>query len=663
MARFLVNRGGGRVPEGPFEEQQIIRLIAAGKIKAGYVCEEGNQRFFPIDKHPPFGEALAKAGVLPALPPIVPLKPKLGKASSNRGTLLGALMAFFGLAIGAVAIGTYTMFSTGGTPAHAALPNDTELLFEIPDVPRFAGDLAQVRALDAPSLVSKQFLGDLATELSSTFGVSKTQASALIASASSLGLGARKLASKPEGGVVLTFSTGATVNTFLRSKRFKYTGLVSKNGRKYELSAALPEASADAGAMHRTLAGLNVGTHQNALVWFEVSKVLYLGSPSFAEDVARSLSLDAPSLDGDPKFQASKHDFTDKADAIVYLDGGRLPALSDPHLKSILDGYVGKSEPAAASVRLVPAGAVAHVVLRLGAPDNAGTPPPELPVAQPLTVMDQLPSETFAYVASVTKTRLSGAELRQLLLAQVAKTDPDTAARVTAALTQLEQQLHTHFDDVLGSLGDQAAVALLAPSDYRLTLAQPAKIASDFALVYLQALKDEAPARALLGALKEHFAATLGQAQIHEDPSGYDVTLGDNLLGVSLQLHFVKGYLCLAVGHTSLVERSLRALSSGESTLGEEAAHKAARAALPGTAQVFAWVDAGRVLSVVLQNPLLSPRVTDIGFDGAHIHWTGPDRVTTALAVSAELQKGVYTYRADTLNLPAIAGFFAAAGL
>jgi len=43
--------------------------------------------------------------------------------------------------------------------------------------------------------------------------------------------------------------------------------------------------------------------------------------------------------------------------------------------------------------------------------------------------MDQLPSETFAYVAWVTKTRLSGAELHQLLLAQVAKTDPETAAR------------------------------------------------------------------------------------------------------------------------------------------------------------------------------------------------------------------------------------------
>jgi hypothetical protein len=665
MARFFVNRGGGRVPEGPFEEQQLIRLILAGKVRSGHVCEEGVQRFFPIETHAPFAQALAQAGVaLPATPAPVPRMPKPAQASSSRGTLMGAILAFFGLAIGAVAIGTYTMFSTGGTPAHAALPDDTELLFEIPSLQRLLGDLGTVRALDSEKFVAKQLLDDLATDLSSTFGVSKTQASALIRAASSLGVGARKLASAPEGGVVLTFSTGTPVNTFLQSKRFKYIGLVSRNGRKYQLAAAPPESAVNTDAMHRTLSRLKLDPNQTALVWFETSKVLYVGSPSFAEGVARSLSLDAPSLDGNPKFQAAKHDFTDKADAIVYSDVGLLPVAFDPRLKSVFDGYFEKAEPATASLALVPAGLVAHVVARFAATAPVGAPPPVLlPAAQPLAVIDRLPSETFAYVAAVTKTQLSGAELRQLLLAQLAKSDPNSAGRVTAELTQLEQQLHTHLDDVLGSLGDQTALALLAPADYSLTLAQPAQIAANFAVLYVQALKDEAPARALLGELEQRFGASFGQAQIHEDPSGYDVTLNDNPLGVSLQLRFIKGYLCLAVGQTPLVVRSLRALSSGESTLGADPAHKAARAALPSTAQVFAWVDAGRVLSAVLHNPLLSARVHDVGLDYAGIHWTGPERVTTALALSAELQKGVYSFRADTLNLPAFAGAFAASGL
>jgi hypothetical protein len=40
------------------------------------------------------------------------------------------------------------------------------------------------------------------------------------------------------------------------------------------------------------------------------------------------------------------------------------------------------------------------------------------------------------------------------------------------------------------------------------------------------------------------------------------------------------------------------------------------------------------------------------------IRWTGPERVTAAIALSAELRDGAYTYRADTLNLPAFAGLF-----
>ena len=611
MARFFVNRGGGRVPEGPFEEQQIIRLILAGKIRSGHACEEGHLRFTRLESHPQFAQALAQAGVAVDTAPSQ-RKATGAKAASSRGTLLGALMAIFGLAIAAAALGSYIMFNTGGMPVHAALPNDTELLFEVASVQHFVEDLSAVRVLDADKLASKQLLSDVATALGATFAVSSAQANALVLAASSLGVGARKLGSSPEGGVVLTFSSGTPVNGFLQSKRFTYTGLVSSNGRKYRLAAAPAEPASDETPL-RTLLGLKLDPQQTALVWFETSNVLFIGSPSFAEGVARALSLDAPSLDRSPKFQAAQREFADKAaDAVVYFDPAQLPS-DAMRVKSILDGYVGKAEPVTASLRLGPsAGLVAHIVARFTAPVGAGAPPlPALPAPEPLTVIDRLPSETFAYVASVTKTQLSGSELRRLLLEQLAKSDPDTAKHVTLALLQLEEQLQTHFDDVLGSIGDQGALAVLAPADYSLTLAQPQQVAADFAVVYLQALKDEAPARALLGQLEQHFGALVDKAQIHEDPDGYAVVPNGDRLGVSLQLHFVKGYLCLAVGSTPLAARSLRALSTGEGLLSADPAHQAARKALPSSAQVFAWVDAGRIANTVLTNPLLAPRMHD----------------------------------------------------
>ncbi|HEY3665710.1 MAG TPA: hypothetical protein VGL19_06920, partial [Polyangiaceae bacterium] len=542
------------------------------------------------------------------------------------------------LAIAAVGIGTYTMFSTGGTPAHAALPTDTELLFEIPSVHHFADDLSNVRALDASQLVSKQLLSDAAFDLSTTFGVSKTQANALIIAASSLGVGARKLASAPEGGLVLTFSTGTPVNTFLQAKRFSYIGLVSSNGRKYRLTEAPAPPTANADAMSRTLAGLKLDPTQIALVWFETSKVLYVGSPSFALDVARTLSLDAPSLDANAQFQTAKRDFADKSDAILYLDPGHLAALGDARLKAVLGSYLDRPAPISGSFSLLPVGLVAHAVARFSpAPAASAQPPSAVPAPEPLTVAERLPSETFAYAAAVTKTSLSGAELQQLLLEQLGKSDPDTAKEVTAELTQWEQRLQLHLTDLLGSVGDQAAVALLAPKDYSLSLGRPAQMAANFSLVYLQALKDEAPARAQLAQLEQHFGALTDQARIHADEGGFSVVPSDDTWGVSLQAHVVQGYLCLAVGRTLLVERSLHALTAAENTLAADPAYKAARAALPKKAHLISWIDAGRVLNAVAENPLLAPRLHDLGLDRAGLRRVGPERVTAALAVTLEL--------------------------
>jgi hypothetical protein len=659
--RFFVNRGGGRAPEGPFEEDQIIRLILAGKLSAGYICQEGKQRFVVLDSHLPFAHALERAGV-PATPNTLAARKKAEAAaahpvqtrpSERRGLLLAALLAFFGLALAAVAIGTYVMFSNGGMPVHAAVPNDTELLFEVVSLRDTVRDLGWVRALDTKQLAESRLLDAAANDLSSSFGVTKSRANTLLLAASSIGVAARKLTSMPEGGVLLTFTSATPVNALFATKHFSYTGLVSSNGRKYKLSADVP--AGPGGASLRALAGLQLDTARSVLVWFETSKVLFVGSPSFGEDVARALSLDSPSLALNPSFQKAQHDFTDKADAVAYFDVAQLVSIGDWRLNALYGSR--KAKPAAVSLKLVPAGVVAHVVQRSSNPvPGSGPAAPLLAPAQPLRVMDRLPSETFAYIAGVTKTRLSGPELRQALLHFMANSSPAAAERATIALQQLEQQLHLSFDQVLGSVGDQAALGLLAPADYAISLGGASEMASHFAAVYVQALKDEAPARALLAQLAAQLGSVTDQVQAHAEVDGLSLLPSDARLGVSGQIRIFKGYLCVALGSPALVERGLHAVSTGEGTLANEPAQRAARGALPVAAQALAWLDAGRVVSTVLQNPLLSARVQDLGLDRGGIHWTGPDRVTVALAFSEEYQNGVYTDRVDALNLPAFAG-------
>ena len=648
MAKYFVNRGGGRVPEGPFEEQQIVRLILAGKLKAGHVCEDGLQRFTPLEDHPMFKQALAQAGITPAPEGLAArARPAAGQQKgTNRGMLFGAVLAFFGLAIGAVAIGSYVMFNTGGMPAHAAMPGDTELLFEITSMRGAVGNLSTVRGLDSKKLA---LLDDTANALSASFGVTKAKTSALMLAASSLGVGMRKLASAPEGGVVLTFSTATPVNAFLNSKRFTYYGLVSTNGRKYKIAAAAPDVGTS-NATTKILSDLKLDDPRTLLVWFETSKLLFVGSAGFANDVARALSLDAPSLELNAKFKSAQHDWLGKPDAVAYLDPAQLTA--DPQLTAAYAGAFKKAEPASASFTLVPAGLLTHLVARFDAKDTpADAKPPAVP-ALALTITDRLPSETFAYVAATTKTGLSGAELRRAMLTQIQQGDPAVAARVTAELAHAEAELHVSFDQLLGSIGDQGALALLAPPDYSIELAGPYQAAARFAVVYVQALQDEAPGRALFAQLKTQFEQGHGPALIHEEADGYSATPTDNALDVSMQLRFSKGYLYLSAGNSALVERSLRAFSSAESTLATEPAHRAARAALPSSAQAVAWVDLGRIVNTVQQNPLLSPRLHDLGLDHDVFRWTGPDRLTTALALRGDLHNGTYTYRVDVLNLP-----------
>jgi hypothetical protein len=654
MAKFYVNRGGGRVPEGPFEEQQIVRLILAGKLRSGHVSEVGSQRFFPIESHPRFARALAEAGTAPVV--VVPLQVKRpGTKNASRGLLLGAVLSIFGLALAAVAIGSYVMFSNGGMPARGAVPQDVELFFEVTSVPQTLAHLRNVRTLDADKLAGKRLLGDAAADLSSSFGISEAKADALILAATSVGIAGRKLSSAPEGGLFLTFSNASPMNTLLASKRFKYVALVARNGRKYQLSAEAPEPNANPSATRRTLAGLSLGTPATALFWFETSKVLFVGSQSFAESVARVLSLDVPSLQLSPAFQAAQRDVSGTPDAIGYLDPKKLTAVSDPRLTTLL-GYAHGSGPVSASFLLMPAGLLTRFtghIAGAAASQGALTTP-----ALALSLSDRLPAETFAYATAVSKTLLSGAELQKLMLEQIASADPERADDVRAGIALIEQRLHVNFTELLSSIGDEGAVAVVAPQDYSLALGSPEQMLASFALVGVLALKDEAPLRSLLKQWKIELGPLASQYQIQEEADGYALTPNDKALGLSAQLRFTKGTLFVALGSSTLVERSWRAFSAGENTLASDAAHRAARAALPSSAQAVAWVDAARVISTVQKNPFLAPRVGHLG-EGV-LRLTGPNRLTAGFALSGEPESGGYRYRVDALNLPV---FYEALGL
>lgn len=655
--KFFVNRARGRAAEGPFEEEQIVSWILAGKIQgSALVCSEGKLRFTPITGHPPFARAVrqARGEPAPAEPAKPARKPAVPRPKKNRGLLLFAIFAFFGIAIGAAGVGAYVMFNNGGTPAHAAVPSDTELLLEIGSLHGVAKNLAAVRAFDANLASSAKLLDQAGAALSSRFEIAKPQATALVLAASSLGFAARHVASVPEGGMVLTFSSAKPVNALLGSKHFKYTGLVSTSGRVYQAVGARPPP---AGSTSSSIPLASVLTPNSELVWFETSKVLFWGSPAFALSVAQALSLDAPSLAKNPRFQRAEQDFEAQADAIAYLDPGLLAPVLPPELNALIGPFLTKVGPVAASFKLVPQGVRGHAVTRELAVKTApsGAPPIATAPARPLTVIDRLPSETFAYVAAATKPALSGDQFVELMQHVLAKSDPDFGEQFGATLGVAETTLHTHMSDLYRSFGDQVAVAVLAPAEYRFERAPRAQILDKLAVLVVQTLTEDFPARAFAAQLRAQLGRVDGVPPIQDDANGY--TVRNRSAGIAIQLWFGQGYFGFAMGNDALVERALKALASGGGMLSADPAHRAARAALPENAQLFAWVDTGRVMNGLLENPSLLPSVRDL-LGPTAIRWTGPERVTEALALSWQPGPGGYTYRLETLNFPADYGIF-----
>ncbi len=435
-------------------------------------------------------------------------------------------------------------------------------------------------------------------------------------------------------------------------------GSLPKMGKNTSFPASALVPGTELGTTGHAHSRLALESPTTILVWYERSKLLFVGSPGFAEGVARVLTLDMPSIERSPGFRNAQRDFSGRPDAIGYFDTAKLSHAdaNDPRLNTLL-GYLKGAEPVTASCHLAATGLVTHFTLR----DTTSAVVQRASLAPPLAldVVGRLPSETFAYVAVATKTQLSGAELQQLMLAQVAGADPQTAAQVSAGMAQIEARLHVRFDQLLGSIGDQAALGVLAAPNHDLALAPLPQMLGDLAVVYLQALKDDAPWGAHAQQRETEVSPLANQFEIQADAAGYTLTPKADALGVSgveAELRFANGFLLLAAGNTALVERSRRALKSGENTLASEPAQRAARAALPNQAQLLVWADAGRILESAQKNPLLAARAGQLGLGALRI--AGPDRVTVALALSTELQNGSTTYRVDTLNLPIFSGIF-----
>jgi hypothetical protein len=249
--------------------------------------------------------------------------------------------------------------------------------------------------------------------------------------------------------------------------------------------------------------------------------------------------------------------------------------------------------------------------------------------------------------------------VQKLLFEQLQAANPRSKRDAEQGLQQLEQALGVSLAKLVDGLGGEAVLAVAAPIDASLdaSLLSPGPQAmANFNVTWVQQLKDDTEYRRLSAQLKQKILPGLrSEVKLTEDGPGFALTPPGAQIPVSLRVKFFDKHLFITAGGNALCDRAEGAFSKGDRTLKDDAAHQAALGALPEKHHFRLWLDTGRVADTLFKNPLLRAKITENGVQLDKFRLTGPQRVTSGLAVSSNVENEVWTYRIDALNMQALA--------
>lgn len=590
---------------------------------------------------PPATAQAAGAGFAPA-PGNGPAK----QAGSKLPLLIGGGVALLALLIGGAWAAYAFLFKADGPRVAAILPQSTEAYLEVPNVRAAALAIGKARHLKADPSKDDAWAKDQAAVVARSFGIDETTAVALAFAQRSLGVGVSGFQSQPRGAFVLQFDATSPVEKLLASPRFKQEGALGSKGKRYSLApktASAPTGDGWTRALEQTLDQAQTDT-RSSLGWWESDGILALGSPEFLAAIAQVQDGQQPALAKVDRFKQAMKKNPGDAVVLGWLDGvtvkNELAKQSEVQLALADEGVV-------LSISGDEAGVLTHVAGTLVGADIAATPLFFEPGK--LTYPDSLPAETVAYLAMSTKTALDGAGLERELMALVKRKDAGAEAELRAGTQRFQQMTGVSFAEALGSIGEEIAVAALAPSDMKVQGFDPDQLKGAGAVLALR-LKNPAVAEKLVAQVRDQVLAkemgdqvtVKGKGMVVRTPLGPDVVV---------ETAFVDGQLVVAGGAKAMVDKALAALAGSGARLAADEAHSAVRETLPKEASQLLWVDTGRLLDRVLAgNPLLAGMSKQAGLSIDQIQLTGPDRLTTSAALTLRAKEQAWEFELDSTN-------------
>jgi hypothetical protein len=595
----------------------------------------------------------------------MPMAPQPKKGGGGAVIALVVIL-FLLIGGGAAAVGAYLyLLAKPGPHLARYVPKSASLYVELPGFKHSLLSAATMKPLDSSRVDDKLLIQDLDLAFARSFTLPQPDAHAVVAALDAGAFVARDTNTHGQAALLISFTDASAVDKLLHSSRFAESGPFVGGGVRYTLLARSPyDIPPNAGPTETALSFMETGTGTSTqdLVWFAKKKLLVYGDDQMVTDMGAVIDGGADSLEKNEVYTKAKKTFESGADIAFFFDTHDFDDSRDPATKKMLEGYLQNRDPLTGAVKLVKAG----VMMDMHATLTGTSLPPETLVAPAgkLAFPHELPSDTVAYMAMSTKTKMSGVQVRNLLIKTVEDNDPTAGRELRSGLDEIERKIGFKLDDLVDMTGDEAALALVLDPAFKLDTTNGImdELAS-FGVVYAIATKDDAKAKMILGKLRAQLETPDMAKIVKIAPVGTDGWEADpqTVTAVpipNLTVKYDGKRVVVVLASPTITKRTFDALYSNTLTLKGNQAHELAFGALPQDANFYMWLDTGRITSIMMDgasHARKTPTRTMLPIEA--IRLTGNDHVTSALAMKLTVKSGQWTMDLDSLNLPAMALF------
>lgn len=547
------------------------------------------------------------------------------------------------LAVGAGSLAAYRLWMRSTGPELAKyVTADTQIYVELPSVTKAALAAVGMDWVD-PTALETDDRSELAEAFESSFGVKQDEAKALFSSISSVALaGRRRSGGEPglEHAVVLRVTDRDAVEALLGSTRFANKSVIAE-GVRYTLTRAQLSGDDERAGLVKSLDELG-----ESVAWFSGEKLLVAGDGALVDAIAEVVAGKAENL-AEHNVSFAKVEWPPGSSLLVYAEPQAFP---DEIGKGLFDG----ARPMTGSMRFADPGILlsAHIELRgKSLPARA-----LLPERVSLSLYEELPATTVAYLAFSTRFGVTGKEALPLFKKAYRDADPDGAERIDKMLDSMNE-LGLGFDSLFDAVGDEAIVAVTADEKLpSLVLAGDSTAQEHGSVIAIFRLDDDrAQAEMLIKRLRTALEEKgSGRVEVRDTEAGFiasPTALTTLVTGVGASMSITireNKYLLVVVGSETQITATNGAIGVGAPLKGDGAHTKALAAVGEGPLMVM-WLDVGRAGSAVLEGAAKKAIVLE-----------GDERVTAACAVRATFNDDVLSVDIQTLNLPAVGALAAA---